>query len=81
MNKYCVVISVDNNRYGCYFKRYAKRKFEIEADNEKQAYLKAANQLKEEKRYKNADIRNYENIGSHSYSSFSINMESVKLQT
>jgi hypothetical protein len=76
--KYRIILSVDNNRYGCYFKRYAKRVFEITADNAKEAYYLAAEQLKKEKRYKNAIVRGYANMGDHDFNSFSINLQQIK---
>lgn len=78
MKKYTVTLSVDNNRYGSYFKIFAKKLIEVEAENEKNAYYIAANELKKIKRYKNAQIRSHDNYGDHDQASWSINMQKIE---
>ena len=81
MAKYSIVLSVDNNRYGVYYKCFAKRELTLEAPNKERAYQVAAQKLQSENRYKNAIIRSFDNHGSHDFSSWSINLHSVQQLT
>lgn len=78
MEKYSIVLSVDNNRYGAYYKCFAKREFTVEAANKETAYQMAAQMLQSERRYKNTVIRSFDNRGSHDWSSWSINLHSLQ---
>lgn len=73
--KYNIWLTVDNNRYGAYLKTFARRYMpNIEAESMKEAYYLAARCLQlSEKRYKNTQVRHYNNIGDHDFSSWSIN--------
>ena len=75
---YQLTLSVDNNRYGRYYKCFAKKHFVIEATDLKTAYYQAAEILKKENRYKNCSIKHFDNIGNHSFSGWSINFDSGK---
>lgn len=79
LEKYSIVISVDNNRYGAYYKCFAKREFIVEATDKEKAYQIAAQMLQSENRYKNAVIRSFDNRGSHDFSSWSINLHSYRI--
>lgn len=79
MKKYTVVLSVDNNRYGVYFRKYATRAFyNVEAESRRHAYYIAADKLKKEKRYKNCIVEGFDNQGHHDTSTWSINCHAVK---
>ena len=73
---YLIHLTVDNNRYGCYYKVFCSRIMKIFAASPEDAYYVAAAELKKQKRYKNAEIRYFDNRGSHGTSSWSINFKS-----
>ncbi len=75
MQTYLISLTVDNNRYGVYYKVYCSRIMVIVAHNPEDAYYIAANVLTNERRYKNAVIRHYKNIGDHDDDSWSINFK------
>jgi hypothetical protein len=75
LKTYLIHLTVDNNRYGCYYKVFCSRIMKILAADEKDAYYIAAGELKKQTRYKNAEIRHFENVGHHDISSWSINFK------
>jgi hypothetical protein len=75
--KYKVWLTVDNNRYGAYYKCYAKKTYVVDAKDKYEAYDKAVIEIRKIDRYKNALQESFDNIGNHDYCSFSINVEAV----
>jgi uncharacterized protein (UPF0333 family) len=76
---YKITVTVDNNRYGSYLKIYARRSAVIQAESMSEAYYWFANELRNERRYKNAIVHHPKNIGSKNGFGFNINFESGRL--
>jgi hypothetical protein len=76
--KYKVTLSIDNNRYGHYFKRYVTKTQVIEADNPDEAYETAAANLIAEMGYRSVTIKHRDGTVSDRLACFKVECSNVK---